>query len=367
MLLFTPGPTPTPEIIRQAMATPTLHHRTPEFEAIFATCRENLIRLIGLRDVLMLACSGSGAMEASVLSFCKKPLCINSGKFGERFGKIARAFGLGFAELTSEWDTAPSADEVAKILKNDSEIDSICIQICESAGGLRHNVEEIAAAAKGIRPNIVVIADAITALGVERLDVTHIDVLIGGSQKAFMLPPGMAILGLSDLALELLDKNNQGFYFNLKTELKNQRQNTTAWTSPTTIITGLAKYFEIADLDQIYQNTKALALATRGAIEALGLKIYPKNPALAMTTIAHENAAGIAKILKTKHGVNLAGGQDRLKGKILRINHMGIIPIYEASWVVNALELALSELGERRFNGAANVAFLEGFSAAMNL
>ncbi|RAX54442.1 aminotransferase [Helicobacter sp. 16-1353] len=362
MLLFTPGPTPSPESIRQAMAIPTLHHRTKEFESYFAFCREKLIEMLKMRDVLMLASSGSGAMEACVRTFCKKPLIVNSGKFGERFSKIAKAYNIDFIELKSEWDTAPSVDSVEKILSENKDIDSICIQICESAGGLRHNVEAIAKMAKSLNPKIAIIADGITAIGVEKIDTTHIDALIGGSQKAFMLPPGMSLIGLSDLALELIEANDVGFYFNLKTELKNQRKNTTAWTSPTSIIIGLAKYFEVADLEAIYRETRARAKATQKALSAIGLKIYPKSPALAMTTIYHEDSVAIRKLLKEKYALNIAGGQDHLKELIFRINHMGIIPIYEASWVVNGIELALDELGLRKFDGTANKVFLENYN-----
>ncbi len=361
MLLFTPGPTPIPESIRQAMAIPTLHHRTKEFEGYFEFCRIKLIELIKMQDVLMLASSGSGAMEASIRTFCKKPLCINSGKFGERFVKIARAYDMPYVEIVNDWDTPPSSDEICDILNKNSDVDSICIQVCESSGGLRHNVEEIAKAVKEINKNIVVIVDAITALGVEEIDTSNIDVLIGGSQKAFMLPPGMSIIGLSHLALDLIDKNDIGFYFNLKTELKNQRKNTTAWTSPTTIIIGLAKYFEIANIEQIYKETKLRSIATQESLKSLDLKIYPKKPALAMTTIYSEDSVNIRKVLKDKFSVNVAGGQDKLKDSIFRINHMGIIAVNEALWVVNAVELALDMLGIRKFDGIANKVFLENY------
>lgn len=361
MLLFTPGPTPSLESLRQAMAMPTLHHRTKEFESYFESCRNKLLDLLQMKDVLMLACSGSGAMEACVTTFCKKALCINSGKFGERFVKIAKAHNIDFIEVVNEWDTAPSEFDIEQILKNNENIDSICIQICESSSGLRHNVEEIAKKAKEINKNIIVIADGITAIGVEKIDTTNIDVLIGGSQKAFMLPPGMAIIGFSELALSLIDKNDVGFYFNLKTELKNQRNNTTAWTSPTTIIIGLAKYFEIANINQIYKETKARALATQDSLKAINLSIFPKNPSIAMTAIYNKDSTKIRKILSDKFELNIAGGQDKLKDSIFRINHMGIIPLYESLWVVNAIELALSDLGLREFNGIANKIFLENY------
>lgn len=361
MLLFTPGPTPTPEFLRNALAIPTLHHRTKEFEAYFEFCRIKLKAMLKMDEVLMIASSGSGAMEASMLTFCKKPLCINSGKFGERFGKIAKAHNIEFVEVVNEWDTAPTAESIKTILEKDKSIDSLCIQVCESAGGLRHNVESIAQMAKSFSPNIVIIADAITAMGVEEIDTSNIDVLIGGSQKAFMLPPAMAILGLSKYAVELAESRDIGFYFNLKIELKNQRKNTTAWTAPTSIIIALAKYFECVDLQKVYRETKARALALESALKALNLKIYPKTPALAMVTIYNEKSPEIRAILKNDFSVNVAGGQDRLKESIFRINNMGLIEIYEMTWVVNAIELTLDKLGIRTFDGIANKTFLQEF------
>lgn len=367
MLLFTPGPTPVPEDIRVEMAKPTIHHRTPEFEEYFKKARAGLKDLLNMPEVLMLSSSGTGAMEACVRTFCaKKLLSVNSGKFGERFGKIAKAYNIPNIEIKHDWDTPVEVEEVLEILKNDNDIDALAIQICESAGGLRHQVEKIAQAIKAHNPEIIVIADAITAMGVEPIDTRHIDALIGGSQKAFMLPPGMSIIGLSEKALNLIETRDIGFYFNLKTELKNQISNTTAWTAPTTIVIGLAKYFEIIQtlggIDEIYRQTAKRAIATQNALLSIGLKIYPKNPALAMTTIIDEaNASNIRKVLKTDFGVNVAGGQDHLKTSIFRINHMGIIPVNEALWVVNAIELTLEKLGVRKFDGSANIRFLESY------
>ena len=179
MLLLTPGPTPVPEAIRVAMSTPTIHHRTPEFEAIFAQARTLLKKLFGMEEVLMLASSGTGAMEACVLHLCQsKALVVNSGKFGERFGKICAAYHKPFVEIKNEWDTPVSVEAIVECVKNDEAIDAVCVQVCESAGGLRHPVEALAKAVKAIRPNIMVIADGITAVGVEKVDTTHIDALI---------------------------------------------------------------------------------------------------------------------------------------------------------------------------------------------
>lgn len=367
MLLFTPGPTPVLESIRNAMSEPTLHHRTPEFEAIFARVRENLKKLLNLPEVLMLASSGSGAMEACVRTFTtNKVLVVNSGKFGQRFAKIAQAYDIPCTQIEHSWDTPVSVEEVLEAFRADSALDCLCMQVCESAGGLRHPIEQIAKELKALKPDVMIVADAITAMGVEPIDTTHIDALIGGSQKAFMLPPGLSIIALSQKAINMANERDVGFYFNLKIELKNQVKNTTAWTAPTTIIQGLDKYFELVEelggIDRIYAQTRARALASNEAMRALGLKLYPKTPALAMSTIYDEaNASNLRKILKNDFALNAAGGQDHLKTSIIRFNHMGLIPVYESAWVLNALELALQKAGLRTFDGTANAVFLHKY------
>lgn len=362
MLLFTPGPTPVLEKIRAAMSRPTIHHRTPEFTEIFNETRKRLFNLLKTDEVVMFASTGTGAMEACVTNLChKKALTINAGKFGERFGKICAAFDIPFKELSYEWDTPADVEEIIESIKEDSQIDALFIQICESAGGLRHPVEDIAQEVKAIRPEIMIIADGITAVGVEPIDTTNIDALITGSQKALMLPPGLSMVGLSDKAVEKIG-DGKGYYFNMASEIKKQRQGTTAYTAATTLIIGLnemLKEMEKIGLDTIYDLTDRRATATRVSLEALGLKIYPKKPANAMTAIIDEDAEKIRKILKEKYKVNVAGGQEHLKGKLFRINHMGLIEAYEAAWVVNAVELALSELGRLEYQGMANKIFNE--------
>jgi aspartate aminotransferase-like enzyme len=363
MLLFTPGPTPVPQNVRNAMAAETMHHRTPEFEAIFEKTRKHLFKLFNTDEVVMIASSGTGAMEAAVINLCHNTLLnVNSGKFGERFGKIAKAHGLGSVEIKNEWDTPVSVEAVVEAVKANSNIDAIAVQISESAGGLRHPVEEIAKAVKAINPEIMIIADGITAVGVEPIDVTNIDALIAGSQKALMLPPGLAIIGLSSAAIEKIGEG-KGYYLNLASEIKKQRQNTTAYTAATTLVIGLLEILETIEanggLDVLYAKTATRAKAVRSALEALGLHSYPKSPAKSMTTIDDENASEIRKILKEEYGVNVAGGQDHLKGKIFRINQMGLIEEYEMAWVVNAVELALAKLGRRPYDGTANRVFNE--------
>jgi aspartate aminotransferase-like enzyme len=369
MLLFTPGPTPVPESVRQAMATPTLHHRTPEFEAIFKEARERLLKLLGMDECVMIASSGTGAMQACMLNLCKtKALTVNAGKFGERFGKIADAMGRDKIELTYEWNTPCSVADVENALNENADIDAIFIQVCESAGGLRHPVEAIAKRAKEINPDIMIVADGITAVGVERIDISNIDALVTGSQKALMLPPGLAMIGFSNAAVEKIGKGVD-YYFNLASEIKKQQQNTTAYTAATTLIIGLNAIFDAIEeegIDALYENTAARAAATQAALEAIGFSMYPQTPALSMSTVFDEDAEPIRKLLKTKYGVNMAGGQDHLKGKLFRINQMGLIPVYESAWVVNAIELALADMGRREFDGTASRVFNETYFKKSN-
>jgi len=365
MLLFTPGPTPVPQNVRNAMSDETMHHRTPEFEAIFEKTRKHLFKLFNTDEVVMIASSGTGAMEAAVTNLCKNTLLnVNSGKFGERFGKIASAHGLKNVEIKNEWDTPVSVDAIVEAIKANSDIDAVAVQISESAGGLRHPVEELAKAVKEINPDIMIIADGITAVGVERIDVTDIDCLIAGSQKALMLPPGLAILGLSNAAIEKIG-TGVGYYFNLASEIKKQKQNTTAYTAATTLIIGLLEVLEMIEreggIGVLYCNTARRAKATRAALEAIGLHSYPKVPAKSMTTIDDADASKIRSALKEEYGVNVAGGQDHLKGKIFRINQMGLIEPYESIWVVNAIELILHRMGRLEYAGIASKVYNETY------
>jgi len=363
-MLLTPGPTPVPEFVRKAMADVTMHHRTPEFEQIFKETRELLLEILDMPEAVMLASSGTGAMEACVTNLTfSKALTVNSGKFGERFGKICEAHNIDYTEIKNEWNTPVDVQTVVDIIKNDSAIDTLCIQVCESAGGLRHPVEQIAKEVKAINPDIMIIADGITAVAVEKIDTTNLDALITGSQKALMLPPGLAMLGLSNKAVEKIESKKVGYYFNLGTEIKKQRMNTTAWTAATTLTIGLREILshiknEIG-YENLYAKTALRAKATREALTAIGCEIYPQTPANSMTTVYTENAPEIRKILKTKYNVNIAGGQDHIKKLIFRINHMGLVEDFEASWAVNSIELAYDELGLRKYDGTANKIFNE--------
>lgn len=362
MLLMTPGPTPVPEAVRRAMGEETLHHRTPEFEAIFGNVRKGLLELMGTEEALMLASTGTGAMEAAVINLCRtKAITVNAGKFGERFGKIAKAFNRELVELKYDWNKTATVADVEKALADNPDADAFCIQVCESAGGLRHPVEEIAAKIKAVNPKVMVIADGITAVGVEAIDVTHIDALITGSQKALMLPPGLAMIGLSAAAVAKIEEVPAGYYFNLAAELKNQRKNTTAYTAATTLIIGLGAVLEKMEneggKEALFADTAKRHAAGLAALAAIGLASFPEAPAKAMLSVEHDQADVIRKVLKTELELNVAGGQDHMKGRLFRINNMGFVKPYETAWALNGVELALDKLGLRPYDGAANRAF----------
>jgi aspartate aminotransferase-like enzyme len=356
MILATPGPVEIPYFVRETFLKETIHHRTPEFKAILLDTLERFRNITHLPEAVFLSSSGTGAMEAAVINIVnKKALIVNAGKFGERWGKICAAYDIDFKELKYDWDTPASVDDIIAAIEEDNEIDSIFIQISESAGGLRHPVEEIAAKVKLIKPDIIIVADAITAMGVEDIDTSNIDVLVGGSQKAFMLSPGLAMLGISKNAVERIGKG-KGFYFNLANEIKKQRDGSTLFTPATSLIIALnevLKKLEEIGLNNHYENTAKRHKALLASIKAIGLSIFPQVPALSMAAVYSEKAEEIRKILKEKYQINVAGGQDFMKGKLFRINNMGIIEENKMQYIVNSLELALDELGIRKYDGTA--------------
>ncbi|WP_024790797.1 MULTISPECIES: pyridoxal-phosphate-dependent aminotransferase family protein [unclassified Lebetimonas] len=356
MILATPGPVEIPYFVRETFLGETIHHRTPEFKQILLDTLERFRKVTHLPEAVFLTSSGSGAMEAAVTNIVKqKALTINAGKFGERWGKICSAFNIPFREIKYDWDTPAAADDIVAAVEEDEEIDSIFIQICESAGGLRHPVEDIAAEVKLINPDIIIVADAITAMGVEDIDTANIDVLVGGSQKAFMLPPGLAMLGLSEKAVQRIGKG-KGFYFNLANEIKKQRDGSTSFTPATSLVIALdevLKKLEEIGFDKHYENTAKRHSALLAAIEEIGLTVFPQVPAPSMAAVYSEKAEEIIKILKEKYEINVAGGQDFMKGKLFRINNMGIIDENKMLYIVNSLELALDELGIRKYDGSA--------------
>src|SRR5690242_20651036 len=356
--LLAPGPTPVPPEVLLAMARPMIHHRAPEFDPIFAEAREGLKWLFQTRnDVLMLAASGTGGMEGSISNFLSpgdKALCINGGKFGERWGKICKTFGVQATEIKVEWGQAVNPQIVADALKKDPSIKAVYVQASETSTGVSHDVKTLGEIVKRHDDTILVV-DAITALGVFdiKTDAWGIDVVVTGSQKALMLPPGLAFVSVSEKAWRLAEKaKNASFYFNLKKERENQQKNQTAYTPAVSLIIGLQevlKMLKAQGLAEVFHRQTTLARAMREGMKAAGLGLFPKeSPSDALTAVsAPEGIDGqaIYKNLRVQYGITAAGGQDHLKGKIFRLSHMGYMDCFDVNTALAAVEMVLKGLG----------------------
>lgn len=356
--LLAPGPTPVPPEVLLAMARPIIHHRAPEFAQMFAQVREDLKWLFQTRnDVLILASSGTGGMEGAVSNFLSpgdKALCVNAGKFGERWVKLCQTFGAQVTEIKVEWGRAVDPQVVADALKKDPSIKAVYVQASETSTGVAHDVKTLAEIVKSYEGTILVV-DAITALGVFdiKTDVWGIDVVITGSQKALMLPPGLAFVSVSEKAWQLAEKAKNGaFYFNFKKERDSQIKNQTAYTPAVSLIFGLQevlKMLKAEGLEAVFARQAALAQAMREGIKAAGLSLFPKeSPSDAVTAVsAPEGVDGqtIYKNLRVQYGITAAGGQDHLKGKIFRLSHMGYMDRFDVITALAAVEMVLRGLG----------------------
>ena len=356
--LLAPGPTPVPPEVLLAMARPMIHHRAPEFDKLFGEVREDLKWLFQTsNDVLMLAASGTGGMEGAVSNFLSpgdKAIAINGGKFGERWTKLCKTFGAQVHEIKVEWGRAVDPKAVADLLKKDPGIKAVYVQASETSTGVAHDVKALADIVRTFDETILVV-DAITALGVLDLktDAWGLDVVITGSQKALMLPPGLAFVSVSDKAWRLADKaKNAAFYFNLKKERDSQQKNQTAYTPAVSLILGLKEVLGILKaegLEAIFARHASLARAMREGVQAAGLSLFPKErPSDALTAIEAPTGVdgqAVYKNLRTQYGMTAAGGQDHLKGKIFRISHMGYIDSFDVITALAAVEMVVKGLG----------------------
>ncbi len=375
--LLAPGPTPVPESALLAMAAPMIHHRTPQFSAIFREAADLLKYVFKTKeDVLILASSGTGAMEGSVVNLFSpgdEVIVVNGGKFGERWGKISEAYGLKAHWITVEWGKAVDPAAVKKVMDANPKVKAVMVQASETSTTVAHPVKELAALTKG--KDCLLIVDGITGVGVFDLpmDDWGIDVLVSGSQKAFMLPPGLAFVALSEKAWKFQETAKcPKFYFDFKKERKNLKDNTTAYTPAVSLITGLLdvlKGIKADGIDNVFARHARLARATRAACTALGLKLLaPESPSDAATgAFVPEGVDGgkLVKYLRDEMGVTMAGGQDHLKGKILRIAHLGYVDTFDIIISISAIEMALNKFGHKVQYGkgvaAAQEILIEGY------
>ena len=356
-LLLAPGPVPVPARVRLAMARPIVHHRTPQFSRLFARVRTGLRELFQTeQDVLMLAASGTGAMEAAVAN-CFAPgdevLVINGGKFGDRWLKLCAVFGVTAVELAVEWGHAVRVEQVEEALSTHPNLRGVLVQASETSTTAVHPVQELATLSR--TRDILLVVDGITAVGVYSvpMDQWGIDVLITGSQKALMLPPGLALIALSGRAWRRVHETRQPrYYFDLSRERSSQAQNTTAYTPAISLIFGLAESLTMIGeegLSNVFARHDCLARATRSGVQALGLnRLAPDSPSPAATGVYVPESIDAGKLLgylRDRMGVVFGSGQDRLKGRVLRIAHLGYVSDFDTISAVAALEMALHQFG----------------------
>ncbi len=355
--LFSPGPTMLPPEVLLKMAEPIMHHREPEFERILGEIREGLKYLFQTRnEVLIFTSSGTGAMEGAVsnlLSKGDKALVVRGGKFGERWGEICKAYGIEFIPIDVEWGKAVDPKQIQKALASNPSVRGVYTQASETSTGARHPIRDIAEIVKKYEETVLVV-DAITGIGVFDLpmDTWGIDVLISGSQKALMLPPGLSFVALSDKAWKFVERSNlPKFYFDFKKELKSAQKNQNAFTPAISLFVGLRESLRLIQnegLEAVFRRHEKLADATRAAVKALGLELYaPDSPSNAVTAVkVPEGVQGgkLKNLFFERFGITVAGGQDRAKGKIIRIAHLGYYERLDMVMVISALEMLLKEM-----------------------
>ena len=361
------------------MALPVIHHRTPQFGEMLAEVQEGLRELFGTaQDVLVLAASGTGAMEGSVtnlLSPGDEAIVVNGGKFGERWTKICQGYGVVVHEVVVEWGRAVEPTAVAQALESHPKARALFVQASETSTCALHPVHALAELTR--RRDVLLVVDGITAVGVLDLpmDRLGIDVLVTGSQKALMLPPGLAFAALSERAWAAVERARlPRFYFDFRRERKGVAEHSTAWTPAISLVYGLRAALQLLleeGLAEVYARHDRLARATRAAASALGLRLLaPESPSPAATAIclpAGFDGSALFRYLRDRMRVTFAGGQDRLKGKIIRIAHLGYVDAFDVVTGVAALELGLRHFGAPvelgRGVGAAEVVLAEGLPA----
>jgi len=356
--LLAPGPTPVPSEVLLSMAAPIIHHRSPDFLPVLDSAKKGLQWLFQTRnDVLILCSTGTGGMVGSVNNFFNrgdKVLVINGGKFGERWTKICQAYSLDVQEIIVEWGYAVKPELVDELLKKNRDIKGVFVQASETSTGVYHNIEALASIVSKHADTLFVV-DAISALVAHDLktDAWGIDIMIGGSQKGVMLPPGIAFVSVSDKAWKKAETSKMPkFYFNFKKERENLAKNQTNFTSPVTLIIGLnesLKMLQSEGLENVFKRHAWLAAATRKAVQAIGLELYPReSPSNAVTAIMTPpgiDGQVVYKNLREKYGITAAGGQDKAKGKVFRIAHLGYSDRFDIITAIAGIEMVLKGMG----------------------
>jgi aspartate aminotransferase-like enzyme len=354
--LFTPGPTPLLPSAQAAMAAFTAHHRTADFRNLLQRVLADMKEFVGTQnDVLVMACSGTGAMEAAVSNLTspgEKVLVLSAGKFGERWTGLTKAFNCNVEVLSAPYGETFSLSDIAAKLA--PEVRAVFVQATESSTGARHDAQGIAKLVRDRGDDTLLVVDAITGLGTTHLDVDGwgIDFIIGGSQKALMIPPGLGYCAVSDRAWQRMEATKSPrFYFDLRKERKSAAKGETASTPATSLVAALGAALEFirgmgnGDLAKgraaLVDNAELCAEMTRAGVEALGLKLFPSSPAAALTAIASPQGIDSGKIIREfreSFDAVVANGQGEMKGQLFRIAHIGYYDYLDTIGILGALE-----------------------------
>jgi aspartate aminotransferase-like enzyme len=371
--LFTPGPTPLLPAAQTAMAAFTAHHRTADFKALFQRVLADMKEFVGTKsDVLVLACSGTGVMEASVSNLTSpgdRVLVLTAGKFGERWTGLAKAFGCSVDVLNAAYGQTFSLEDIrARITP---QVRAVFVQATESSTGARHDVEGIAKIVRSQGDETLLVVDAITGLGTTHLDVDRwgVDVIIGGSQKALMMPPGLAYCAVSERAWKRMETTSSPrFYFDLRKERKSAAKGETAYTPATSLFAALGAALDFVrgmgkgDLargrERLVENAEICAAMTRAGAKALGLDLFASAPAAALTAISAPAGIDSGKIVKEfreSFDAVVANGQGEMKGQLFRVAHIGYYDYLDTIGILGALEHVLARVGEMKVEYGAAV------------
>ena len=356
--LLAPGPTPIPPEVLAAMGQPILHHRAPEYGSILEDVRAGLKYLFQTdEEVVMFASSGTGGMEAAVVNVLSpgdKAICIGGGKFSERWQELCETYGIEAIPIDVEWGSAVNPTVVADTLQVHPDAKAVYVQASETSTGVRHDVEALA---QIVRPtDAILVVDAITAIGVFDVptDSWGLDIVVSGSQKALMLPPGLGFCCVATpKAWELVKRSTlPKYYFDLKKEYESLRKNSSAYTPAVSLVVGLRealRRIQAEGLEQVFARHDRLARATRSAMQAIGLELFAKDsPSNAVTAVKVPegiDGTAIPRMLREDYGITIAGGQSQLKGKIFRIAHLGYTFEWDVMVAVAATEMVLRRLG----------------------
>ena len=379
--LFTPGPTPLLPAAQFAMAAADIHHRTAEFRALYTRVLAQLKDFFGTQnDVLILSSSGTGAMEASVSNLTSpgdRVLVLTAGKFGERWTGIAKSFGCEVDVVSAPYGQTFSLDQVKAALKLETR--AVYMQASETSTGVKHDVEGVAKLLKAEKSEALLVVDAITGLGTSHLDMDGwgIDALIGGSQKSFMIPPGLSFIALSDKAWDRMESTyNPRYYFDLRKERKNAKNGESAYTPAVALIAALGAALDyiagqadgnlVEGRKKLVDNAETIAAMTRAAVVALGMKLFaPDSPSAAATSVLPPegiDSGVIVKELKSRFAAIITNGQGEMKGQIFRIAHLGFFDFMDTIAFIGALEQVVMKSFPQ-----PNVTFGSGLIAAQKL